>query len=36
MKTWEVDRKVGNVKNRKPDCIEPKSESSSDESGLST
>jgi hypothetical protein len=27
MTAWKVDRKVGNVKNDTPDCIEPMSES---------
>jgi putative SOS response-associated peptidase YedK len=36
MNAWKVDRKVGNVKNDTPDCIEPMTESSSDDAGLFT
>jgi putative SOS response-associated peptidase YedK len=36
MNAWKVDRKVGNVKNDTPDCIEPITESSSDDAGLFT
>jgi putative SOS response-associated peptidase YedK len=36
MTAWKVDRKVGNVKNDTPDCIEPMTESNSHEAGLFT
>jgi hypothetical protein len=34
MTTWKVDRKVGNVKNDTPDCIEPMTQSDNDRPGL--
>jgi putative SOS response-associated peptidase YedK len=34
MTAWKVDRKVGNVKNDMPDCIEPTAEPDNDERGL--
>jgi putative SOS response-associated peptidase YedK len=34
MTAWKVDRKVGNVKNDMPDCIEPMAEPDNDERGL--
>jgi hypothetical protein len=36
MNAWKVDRKVGNVKNDTQDCIEPMTESGSDDAGLFT
>jgi hypothetical protein len=33
MKAWEVDRKMGNVKNDTPDCIDTKTEKGRTRSG---